>query len=87
MSRTSGSALISSLKYLNLHFHNQTTGLSMMIMNTSKNKANRLNYELFICLSHSQTSQAPQRFHLVTLRPQFDGSKLNTDSIENFHII
>jgi hypothetical protein len=81
------SALISSLKYLNLHFHNQTAGLSMMYMNTSKNKANRLNYELFICLSHSQTSQAPQSFHMVTLRPQFDGSKLNTDSIENFHII
>ena len=81
------SALISSLKYLNLHFHNQTAGLSMMYMNTSKNKANRLNYELFICLSHSQTSQAPQSFHMVTLRPHFDGSKLNTDSIENFHII
>ena len=85
--RTSGSALISSLKYLNLHFHNQTAGLSMSYMNTSKNKANRLNYELFICLSYSQTSQAPQSFHMVTLRPQFDGSKLNTDSIENFYII
>ena len=43
--RTSGSALISPLGYLNLHFHNQTAGLSMSYMNISKNKANRLNYE------------------------------------------
>ncbi len=85
--RTSGSALISPLGYLNLHFHNQTAGLSMSYMNISKNKANRLNYELFICLSYSQTSQAPQSFHMVTLRPQFDGSRLNTNSIENFYII
>ena len=60
---------------------------SMSYMNISKNKANRLNYELFIYLSFSQTSQAPQSFHIVTMRLQFDGSRLNTNSIENFYII
>jgi hypothetical protein len=39
------SALISSFKYLDPPFHNQTAGLSMMYMNTSRNKANCLNYE------------------------------------------
>jgi 16S rRNA G966 N2-methylase RsmD len=52
------SALISSFKYLDPPFHNQTAGLSMMYMNTTRNKANRLNYESFI-LFHIRKHHRP----------------------------
>ncbi len=64
---------------------------SMSNMDVSKNKANRLNYEYFIYLSFSYTSQAPQSFHIATMGLQFDGfdgSRLNTNSIEiSTHLI
>ncbi len=50
LSRTSLLSVDFLLKYLDLHFHSQTAGLSMMFMNTSKNKANHLNCESFILL-------------------------------------
>ena len=79
--------LISSFKYLDPHFHSQTTGLSIVNMNIPRNNGEPLELRIIYSPSHSQTSQAPQSFHMVTLRPHFDGSKLNTDSIEKFYII
>jgi hypothetical protein len=58
LSRTSLLSIDFLLKVLRSPFHSQTAGLSMMYMNTSRNKANRLNYESFI-LFHIRKHHRP----------------------------
>jgi len=58
----------------------------MMYMNTSRNKANRLNYESLFSFTFANIT-GPSKLPHGNVDTPFDGSKLNTDSIENFYII
>ena len=71
------STLISPLRYLDLHFHNQTTGTRRTTWT-----ANHLFSFTFANIT------GPQNFHMVALRPHSDdGSKLNTIAFDKFYII
>ncbi len=78
------STLISPLRYLDLHFHNQTTGLSRCIWTPSGTRRTTWTANYLFSFTFANTT-GPQSFHIVTLRPHSDdGSKLNKNSIWQF---
>jgi hypothetical protein len=78
------STLISPLRYLDLHFHNQTTGLSRCIWTPSGTRRTTWTANHLFSFTFANIT-GPQSFHMVALGPHSDdGSKLNTNSIWQF---
>jgi hypothetical protein len=76
--------LISSFKYLDPHFHSQTTGLSIVNMNMHRNNGEPLELRIIFILLRIRKHHRPLKassFQHGNDETPFDGSKLNTDSI------